>query len=99
MGTGHTKEGGGRGDEGTLPSAHRAHTFSGVWGNSPLRKFFLNLDAQSCHLLQSGGNSEASKLNLICTTLFTIIFNKMTKPASLLTQSSFVVMRFATKIR
>ena len=45
------------------------------------------------------GGSEASKLNLICTTLFTIIFNKMTKPASLLTQSSFVVMRFATKIR
>ena len=68
-------------------------------GGIPPSESFLNLDSQRCHLLQSGRNSEASKLNLICTTLFTIIFNKMTKPASLLTQSSFVVMRFAAKIR
>ena len=46
--------------------------------------------------MQSGG-SEASKLYF---TLLTVIFNKRTKPASLLTHySSFVVMRFATKIR
>ena len=46
--------------------------------------------------MQSGG-SEASKLYL---TLLTVIFNKRTKPASLLTHySSFVVMRFATKRR
>ena len=52
-----------------------------------------------CHLVQFAG-SEGSKLYFICTTLFTIIFNKMTIGASLVTHySSFVIMIFATKIR
>ena len=69
-------------------------------GGIPPQKLFeiwmLNLVLIWC----SVGGSEASKLYFICTTLFTVIFNKMTKLASLLTHySSFVVMRFATKIR
>ena len=35
VGAGHSEEGGGPGSEGTLPSAHRACTFRGVWGHSP----------------------------------------------------------------
>ena len=43
------------------------------------------------------GGSEASKLYFICTTLFTVICNKMTKPASLLTHSSFVAFFVAVR--
>ena len=44
------------------------------------------------------GRSEASKLYFICTTLFTVICNKMTKPASLLTHySSFVAFFIAVR--
>ena len=68
-------------------------------GSIPPQKFFeiwMLKRAIWCSL----GGSEASKLYFICTTLFTVIFNKMTKPAFLSTHySSFEVMRFATKIR
>ena len=68
-------------------------------GGIPPQKYFeiwILKGAIWCSL----GGSEASKLYFICTTFFTVIFNKRTKPASLLTHySSFVVMRFAKKIR
>ena len=53
VGAGHSEEGGGPGGEGTLPSARKARTFRGVWGHSP-SEIFWNLDAQRCHLVQSG---------------------------------------------
>ena len=68
-----------------------------VWGHPPQKLFEICVleGAVWCSL----GRSEASKLYFICTTLFTVIFHKMAKPTSLLTHySSFVVMRFATKI-
>ena len=98
VGAGHSEEGAGQGGEGTLLRANRARTFRGVWGHSPSEIFeiWILKGAIWCSL----GGSEASKLYLICTTLFTVIFNKRTKTPSLLTHySSFVVMRFATKIR
>ena len=53
VGAGHSEEGGGPGGEGTLPSAHRACTYRGVWGHSP-SEIFWNLDSQRCHLVRSG---------------------------------------------
>ena len=53
VGAGHSEEGGGPGGESTLPSAHRACTFRGFWGHSP-SEIFWNLDAQKCHLVESG---------------------------------------------
>ena len=60
------------------------HTPLGGSGDIPPLKFFeiwMLKGAIWCSL----GGSEASKLYFICTTLFTVIFNKITKPASLLT--------------
>ena len=74
------------------------HALLGGSGGIPPQKFFeiwILKGAIWCSL----GGSEVSKLYFICTTLFTVIFNKRTKPPSLLTHySSFVVMRFATKL-
>ena len=39
VGAGHSKEGGGPGGDGTLPSARRARIFRGVWGHSPSEIF------------------------------------------------------------
>ena len=60
------------------------HAPLGGSGDIPPLKFFeiwMLKGAIWCSL----GGSEASKLYFICTTLFTVIFNKITKPASLLT--------------
>ena len=68
-------------------------------GGIPPQKFFEIWMLKSA-IWWSLGGSQASKLYSICTTLFTTIFNKMTKHAFLLTHySSFVVMRLAKKIR
>ena len=75
------------------------HALLGGSGGIPLQKFFEIWILKGVIWCSLGG-SEASKLYLICTTVFTVIFNKRTKPPSLLTHySSFVVMRLATRIR
>ena len=62
-------------------------------GGIPPQKLFENWVLKGAIWCSLGG-SEASKLYFICTTLFTVIYNNMTKPASLLTHnSSFVAVR------
>ena len=64
----------------------------GGFGGIPPQKFFENWMLKGAIWCSLWG-SEASKLYFICPTLFTVICNKMTKPASLLTHSSFVDVR------
>ena len=78
VGAGHSEQGGGQGGEGTLPSAHRACTFRGVWGHSS-SEIFLKFGCSKVPFGAVWGNLKHQN----CISHY----------------SSFVVMRFATKVR
>ena len=73
VGAGHSEEGGSQGGEGTLPSAHRACTFRGVWAYSP-SEIILKFGCSKVPFCAVWGNLKHQ--NNYCISLFSS-FNVM----------------------